>query len=275
MRIPIWQIDAFASRVFEGNPAAVCLLDDWLDDAQLQAIAAENNLSETAFVVPEGEEFRVRWFTPRAEVDLCGHATLASAWLVFARENKRETITFASRSGPLNVRRMRSESEHERIELDFPQQAATPCEPSDALLRVFDDDPKQARDKIVACASNARDWLVELPDQAAVADFAPNGTRISNLELSALCITARGSEGSELDFVSRFFAPKYGILEDPVTGSAHCMLTPWWAERLGKHELRARQISDRGGSVECVLVDDRVLLRGEARLYLEGYIELP
>ena len=275
MRIPIWQIDAFATRVFEGNPAAVCLLESWLDDATLQAVAAENNLSETAFVVAEGDDFHVRWFTPCAEVDLCGHATLASAHVIFGRDASRESISFASRSGPLRVRRVRSESERERIELDFPQQPATAREPSEALLRVFGDDPARARASVSACASNSRDWLVELEDEASVADFEPDNSLIAALELPALCITARASEASGDDFVSRFFAPRLAVPEDPVTGSAHCMLAPWWAERLGKTELRARQLSSRGGQVDCVVLGDRVLLRGETQLYLEGHIQIP
>ncbi|MGV3720293.1 MAG: PhzF family phenazine biosynthesis protein [Actinomycetota bacterium] len=259
MRIPLYQIDAFADRVFGGNPAAVCPLASWLADALLQAIAAENNLSETAFFIPTEETPRLRWFTPLAEVDLCGHATLAAAFVLFERlQPGRETVTFQSRSGPLTVTRSR-----DLLSLDFPALPLTAPLPTDALARALQTRPIEVR--------GGMDLLAVFGSQAEVRALKPDMERLKGLDCRGVIATA---PGDEVDFVSRFFAPAVGIPEDPVTGSAHCALTPYWAGRLGKSTLRARQISRRGGELQCELIGERVRISGRAVLYLEGNIQL-
>jgi PhzF family phenazine biosynthesis protein len=262
MRVPIYQVDAFADRPFAGNPAAVCPLDDWLPDAVMQAIAAENNLSETAFVVPQGEGYGLRWFTPALEVDLCGHATLATAHMLFDRlDPDRDAVSFETRSGRLTVTR-----HGDRLEMDFP---ALPVQAEvsvdDATLAGLGARPVAAW--TVRRTHGAPFRLALFASQADVAALAPDfGAMTANVIATA--------PGDELDFVSRFFAPRVGVPEDPVTGSAHCTLAPFWAERLGRTELRARQISARGGDVGCRLDGDRVLLSGRCVCYMEGHIEL-
>jgi len=255
--IPLYQVDAFTRRQFAGNPAAVCPLPAFLPDATLQAIAAENNLAETAFLVREGEGYRIRWFTPLVEVDLCGHATLASAWVIFEKlGHVGDRIDFASRSGPLTVRRL----DDRRLELDFPTRPAKPCAAPAALLDGLGVTPRE-----VHCAV---EYLVVLDDEAAVRAVRPDARTLGRLDRGVI-VTARGTD---VDFVSRFFTPAHGIDEDPVTGSAHCTLTPFWAERLGKTRMQARQVSARGGELEVALVGDRVTIAGHAVLYLEGQI---
>jgi PhzF family phenazine biosynthesis protein len=259
MKITQYQVDAFAARVFEGNPAAICPLDDWLPDALLQSIAQENNLSETAFYVAEGEGFRLRWFTPVAEVDLCGHATLATAHVLFnQRGYQAEEIVFATRSGELRVRR-----EGELLSMNFPATPAKPCTPPAALMAALGIKP--------AAVLAADDYLVVIDSESAIRALAPDFFRLSELDRRGVCVTA---PGDEVDFVSRFFAPRYGIPEDPVTGSAHCILTPYWAERLGRQQLQARQLSPRGGDISCQLAGDRVILAGRAVTFMEATIDL-
>ncbi len=259
MRIPLYQVDAFASDVFSGNPAAVCLLDAWLDDSTLQAIAAENNLSETAFLVEAGERFELRWFTPSTEVALCGHATLASAHVLFScRGWPAESVRFTTRwSGELTVVRR-----GKRLEMDFPARPVhareTPAELAEAL--------GAAPAKVLG---SAEDLLVVLDSEQAVAAVQPDLHALQRIECRGVIVTARGTE---CDFVSRFFAPRFGIPEDPVTGSAHCVLVPYWSDVLGKNALHARQISKRGGELFCVNAGDRVKIAGQAALYLEGTI---
>lgn len=261
MRIPLYQIDAFAERLFEGNPAAVCPLSAWLDDAVLQAIAAENNLAETAFFVqtaPEAAE--LRWFTPRAEVDLCGHATLASAhvWFEHLRHAGPE-VSFHTRSGALRVRR----AEH-GLQMDFPEVATAPCETPAALVAALGARPDQMQQgmDLIAVFDDARQVLALDPDFRAIA----------GLDTRGVVATA---PGDDCDVVSRCFYPRLGIDEDPVTGSAHCALAPYWAKRLGRDRLLARQISRRGGAMHCEVRDDgRVLLEGRAVDYLVGEIAL-
>lgn len=260
MRLSIYQIDAFASAVFKGNPAAVVPLDSWLPDATLQSIAAENNLSETAFFVPDGEAWRLRWFTPAVEVDLCGHATLASAHLIFTRlAPARDRITFMTRSGRLEVARC-----GDALELDFP---AVPAEPRndvatlDALAAALGARPHEAY--------RAMDHMAVFADEAEVTALKPDLSHVAALGGRGLVATAPGRSS---DFVSRFFAPNCGIAEDPVTGSAHCILTPFWAKRLGKTRLSARQVSARGGELACEYRGARVGIAGRAVLYLEGSI---
>ena len=258
MKLRQYQVDAFARRLFEGNPAAVCPLEEWLDDAVLQAIAAENNLSETAFFVPNGQSYDLRWFTPAAEVDLCGHATLASAFVLFEHlGHAAGTIAFETRSGTLTVRRQDG-----LLVMDFPASTPEPCEAPQDLLEGLGRPPAEVR--------AAADYVVVFDDEAAVRGLQPDFARLRRIRRRGVCATA---PGDEVDFVSRFFAPRFGIDEDPVTGSAHCQLTPYWAARLGKSELRARQVSPRGGEVLCELRGDRVLLSGSAVLFSEGTIE--
>nr|WP_295835460.1 PhzF family phenazine biosynthesis protein [uncultured Azospirillum sp.] len=261
MRLPIYQVDAFTDRVFAGNPAAVVPLESWLPDAQLLAIAAENNLAETAFFIRNGEEFELRWFTPAVEVDLCGHATLATAFVIATiLEPGRERMDFATRqAGTLTVTR-----DGDRYTLDFPNRPAKPAERVDPNLLAALGGPAPA------AILSGRDYLVVYESVDAVRGLAPDMALLSKLDLFAVCVTAPGENG--VDFVSRLFAPAQGIPEDPVTGSTHCMLTPYWAERLGKTVLKARQVSARGGDLLCELAGDRVKIGGQAVLYLEGSI---
>ena len=261
MRIPIYQVDAFTDRLFAGNPAAVCPLREWLPDATMQAIAAENNLAETAFFVPEGEGYLLRWFTPAVEVPLCGHATLASSYVVTEiLEPGRRSVPFRTlKSGTLTVSR-----EGDMFAMDFP---ARPPErnPADArAVEALGKAPREAFD-----AGYGRLLAVyEHPEE--VAELKPDLAAIKKIPDRSVLVTAPGRDG--IDFVSRYFAPNHGIDEDPVTGGTHCVLTPFWAERLGKTRLRARQVSARGGELGCELRRDRVTLSGRAKLYLEGAI---
>lgn len=258
MRAPIWQVDAFAERPFTGNPAAVVVLDGWPGDAWMQAVAAENNLSETAFLVREGDGWRIRWFTPVVEVDLCGHATLASGWVVLDRlEPGAAQVTFASRSGPLTVHR-----ENDRLVLDFPANRPRPTIFPDGIDRVLG---RPVREVLAT-----RDHLVAVLDSAdAVAGLAPDLAGVAALPKWAVIVTA---PGEDCDFVSRFFAPRKGVAEDPVTGSAHCVLTPFWAKRLGRSSLVARQLSPRGGTLFVEDAGDRIRIGGTVVPYLEGTI---
>ncbi|MET4701905.1 PhzF family phenazine biosynthesis protein [Constrictibacter sp. MBR-5] len=260
MSIPIYQVDAFADRVFGGNPAAVCPLETWLPDAVMQAIAAENNLSETAFFVPRGDDYDLRWFTPGVEVDLCGHATLGSAWVIFNRlAPERSVVRFHTRSGILTVKR-----DGDSLAMDLPANPAKPCDDAPGLLEALGATPAEVL--------TTRDHFVAVfPTQAEVRDLAPDFGRMAALDRWAVMVTA---PGDDVDFVSRFFAPRKGVPEDPVTGSAHCVLTPFWAARLGRNELTARQISRRGGSLRCRLLGDRVELVGRVAPYLQGTIDI-
>lgn len=260
-RVPIFQVDAFADAPFTGNPAAVCVLERWLPDMRLQAIAVENNLSETAFLVREGEGFRIRWFTPGCEVDLCGHATLASAHVVFEQLGwPHEHVVFASRSGPLPVRR----AGPSRYVLDFPAKPARAIEWPAGLREAVGGNP-------IAIAK-ADYFLIEYASADEVAALRPDFAAIARIAPGEVIVTAPGPAG--FDFVSRFFAPGVGVDEDPVTGSAHCTLAPWWVERLGRTHLRGRQISARGGTVECTLRSDRVELAGRCELMLIGALRV-
>jgi PhzF family phenazine biosynthesis protein len=260
MRIPLYQVDAFTSRVFAGNPAAVCPLSEWLPDATMQAIAAENNLAETAFFVAQGDGYLLRWFTPTVEVDLCGHATLASGHVVTnILAPERRSVTFETMTaGPLEVTR-----DGDLLAMDFP---AWPTEADAAdprILEALGPRPAQsfvARGRTLAVYDRAEDVAALRPDFAAMRRV-PGANAIA---------TAPGRDG--VDFVSRYFAPNHGVDEDPVTGSSHSVLTPYWAARLSKTQLKARQISARGGELDCTLRGDRITLAGRAVLYLEGMI---
>jgi PhzF family phenazine biosynthesis protein len=258
MKIPCFIIDAFASKPFQGNPAAVCPLKTWLSDATMQNIAAENNLSETAFFVPSGDDYDLRWFTPTVEVDLCGHATLASAFVLFTElGQRRNAVRFHSKSGPLAV--ARSELV---FTLDFPSRPPAPCAVPEALACGLGKAPLQVL--------KARDYFAVFEKEEDVRFLKPDFTALGTLDEKVI-VTA---PGNNCDFVSRFFAPTAGVPEDPVTGSAHCTLIPYWSQRLGKTNLFARQISKRGGELFCELADERVLIGGKAVLYSRGEIEI-
>lgn len=264
--IPIYQVDAFTSRAFGGNPAAVCPLEAWLADDVMQAIAAENNLSETAFFVREasGEGFDLRWFTPSTEVDLCGHATLASAFVLMTElEPTRAGVTFATRSGKLAVVR-----EGGLLSLDLPARSPKQVETPPGLVDALGATPSA----VVA----ARDLMAVFDDAETVRRLRPDVTKIAALDTYAVSVSAPGTgRDGDVDFVSRFFAPRAGIAEDPVTGSAHCSLVPYWADRLGRTRLKARQVSARGGELLCTLRDQRVELAGHAVLTIKGTFRLP
>jgi PhzF family phenazine biosynthesis protein len=260
MQARLFQLDAFTSKRFSGNPAAVMLLDSFPDEDTLRALAAENNLAETAFVVPDGSDFRIRWFTPIVEVPLCGHATLASAAVVLERlEPGRESVVFHSASGPLTVRRASN-----GYVMDFPVRKCTPIDGppnlADALGTSFED--------VVWDGFN---FLVRLASASDVRGLSPDLAAIARMPAGGVIVTAAGDAG--YDCVSRYFAPAKGIPEDPVTGGAHCALTPFWCERLGKSEIRAFQASRRGGALLCRLKGDRVELEGDCAFYLEGIAE--
>ena len=259
MQIDIYQVDAFASRPFEGNPAAVCPLESWLPDGLMQSIAAENNLSETAFFVPEGDRFRIRWFTPAAEVELCGHATLASAFVLFnCLEAADDTVVFDSQSGLLPVTK-----EGDRIVLDFPAQPPEVCRTPVEIREAFGMEP-------VECLQSA-DLVVVFEHANQVRSAQPDIATLAKLQARGIIITAADDE---YDFISRFFAPAVGIPEDPVTGSAHTQLVPYWSKKTGKTHFHAKQVSARGGELFCELVGDRVRIGGSAIKYLEGSIEV-
>ena len=262
----IYQLDTFTDRLFAGNPAAVVPLTEWLSDEQMQQIAAENNLAETAFYVPtDGEaKYHIRWFTPTVEVDLCGHATLASGYVVFFLEQKPATdeLIFDSRSGPLKVCR----SDNGWLTLDFPVdvvQKANVQPP--ALLASLNEKP------ILVCKGKT-DYMLVYETQAQIEALEPDFREMSTIPARGVIVTAPGDAASGVDFVSRFFGPQSGIDEDPVTGSAHTTLAPYWAEQLGKTDLTARQLSKRGGYLKCKLHADRVDISGQVQLYLTGEI---
>ncbi len=259
-RRPIFQLDAFTTRRFAGNPAAVIVTPSFPEDAVMQAIAAENNLSETAFLVPEGGDYRLRWFTPVTEVPLCGHATLASAAVVMERlEPGRSRVIFHSASGPLAVNRTGS-----GYVMDFPARLSEPVSPPPGLAAALGVVPNEV-------FANAFNYMALLESADLIRALAPDMAAIARLDRSGLIVTAPGD--GAYDFVSRYFAPAKGVPEDPVTGGAHCMLTPYWAKRLGKLEFRAFQASPRGGKMICRLAGDRVQMEGACVFYLEGEVE--
>lgn len=259
MEIPFYQVDAFANEVFRGNPAGVCLLDQWLEDSVLQSIAEENNLSETAFLVQQADCYELRWFTPMVEIDLCGHATLASGHVVFEFvDPQAKQVEFMSKSGKLTVERT-----GDLLSMDFPSRKPHPCEPPIGINIILGANPSEVY--------LSRDLLVVFEDEEVVKEMKPDLDAIAKMDCFAVIVTAIGSK---CDFVSRFFAPKVGIPEDPVTGSAHCSLIPYWAERLGKKELHAFQLSRRGGELYCKDKDERVSIGGHAVTYLRGKLTI-
>jgi PhzF family phenazine biosynthesis protein len=262
-KIKLYQVDAFTNKLFSGNPAAVCILDAWLDDTLLQSIANENNLSETAFVVPNKEIFEIRWFTPTVEVELCGHATLAASYVIFNILNYQDAIIkfYSFSSGMLAV-----EKKEDMLFLDFP---------TDHIKTVAQEHykfiEKSIGTKVIALFKGNVDYVAVIENEATLKILEPNLTEISKLDSRGLIVTAKGDEA---DFVSRYFGPQCGIDEDPVTGSAHTSLIPIWSKKLGKNRLIAKQLSKRGGDLECEFKDDRCIIGGQARLYLIGEIYL-
>ena len=261
MRLPYYQVDAFTDRVFGGNPAGVCLLESWLPDDALQRIAAENNLSETAFVVPRGGEFELRWMTPTVEVDLCGHATLAPAFVIFTELGfTGESIRFHTQAGPLGASRA-----GEIITLDFPTWAAEPCANVPTVMA-------DALGWIPREVLKTRDYLAVFSSEDEILALKPDFAQLARLDCLGVICTA---PGRNCDFVSRFFAPAAGIAEDPVTGSAHCTLIPYWSHRLGKSMLHARQLSTRRGELFCEDRGARVGIGGRCALYSRAHLEVP
>ncbi len=259
MKQKIYQIDAFANRLFEGNPAMVCPLEEWLSDELMQQIATENNLSETAFFVKKNSKYSLRWFTPKSEVDMCGHATLATAYVLFeCMGYDDKTIVFQTKSGELTVQK-----DGENFVMDFPVQTIIPCNIEKQIEEAFGLKP------IAVFAS--MDYIAVFENEKDILSVKPNQALLKELDLRGVCIT---SGSKEYDFVTRFFAPKYGIDEDSVTGSAFTQLISYWSKKLNKKTLYAKQLSSRGGELYCELVDDRVKLSGNCIKYLEGEIEL-
>ncbi len=258
MKRTIYQVDAFTKEVFGGNPAAICPLDEWLDADLMQKIALENNLSETAFFVKKDDVYEIRWFTPTYEIDLCGHATLASAFVIFdILKLETELLKFHShKSGSLSV-----EKKGDMLVLDFPSRLVSPSEAPKGLIEALGKQPKEVL--------KARDYFLVYDNEQEVLDLKPNFSKLLEIDAHGFIVTAKGDSS---DFVSRFFAPEVGVFEDPVTGSSHCNLIPFWAERLGKTALFAKQISARGGELFCELKGDRVKIGGNAVLYLKGEI---
>src|SRR5271167_4854647 len=267
MRTPIFQIDAFATRLFSGNPAAVMPMKSFPADATMQSIAAENNLAETAFLVREGDDYRLRWFTPVVEVPLCGHATLASAAVVMERlEPGRVRAIFHTASGPLTVER-----KNKSYVMNFPARASEPISNPTGLAEALGAAP-------VEVFVNAFNYMVVLESEQILRNLAPDMAALARMDRPGVIATAPSvtapSNDSNYDFVSRYFAPAKGIPEDPATGAAHCMLTPYWARRLGKTSFRAFQASRRGAEIVCRLAGDRVELEGSCVFYLEGEVDI-
>ena len=258
MKLDIYQVDAFTKEVFGGNPAAICPLEHWLDAELMQKIALENNLSETAFFVKKDDVYEIRWFTPTFEIDLCGHATLASAFVIFECLKAEESLVrfHSHKSGELKV-----EKNGDVLTLDFPSRPVSKCKIPEGLIEAIGKEPKEIL--------KARDYFLVYETEQEVLDIAPNFSRLLDIDAHGFIVTAKGENS---DFVSRFFAPEVGVFEDPVTGSSHCNLIPFWAEKLGKTELFGKQISARGGELFCELKGDRVKIGGNAVLYLKGEI---
>lgn len=259
MEIMFYQIDAFANKVFSGNPAGVCFLDQWVKDEVLQSISEENNLSETAFLVNQKDYYELRWFTPKVEIDLCGHATLASAHAIFEFvDQNAQRVEFITKSGNLCVER-----KNELLFMDFPSRKPKPTSPPNNINSILGATPSEVY--------ISRDLMVVFNDEEVIKGMEPDFAAIAQLDCFAVIVTA---PGRKCDFVSRFFAPAAGIPEDPVTGSAHCTLIPYWAEKFGKKELYAFQLSKRGGELYCGYRGDRVSIGGRAVTYLKGSITI-
>ncbi len=260
MNLPIYTVDAFTNKIFGGNPAAVCPLDAWLSTATMQQLAAENNLSETAFFVQENDGFHIRWFTPEFEIDLCGHATLASAYIIFNElDYGKDSIRFTCQSGELVVTKR-----GDKIELDFPSRMPQAVEPPEILLKGLSIAPE--------LVLKSRDYFVVFENEEAIRNLKVDMNYLNQLDVVGIIATAAGNE---VDFVSRFFVPNSVIGEDPVTGSAHCSLIPYWSKQLNKKALVAQQLSKRVGHLWCEDKGERVTMAGNAVLYMKGEYYLP
>ncbi len=258
MSQPFYQVDAFTDHIFGGNPAGVCPLEQWLPDAVMQNIAMENNVAETAFFVKEEDQFHLRWFTPVVEVDLCGHATLGASWVIFNKLGySSNEIRFRSRSGWLTVTRS-----GDLLTLDFPADTIAPASPPAGLVAALGVNP-------IDVLKGKTDWMIVVETQKEVESLTPDMEALMKIPCRGVMVTAKGDS---VDFVSRFFAPQSGVPEDPVTGSAHTSLTPYWAAKLGKSDLHAMQLSKRKGHLTLKLSGDRVFISGTAQLYLKGEI---
>jgi len=262
MQLPIYQVDAFTDKLFSGNPAAVIPLKSWLADDLMQRIALENNLSETAFFVPNTDGFEIRWFTPTVEVNLCGHATLATAFVIFnVLKYQKNIILFSSKSGILKVTK-----QDKWLELDFPLQETFPAEAPEGLIESIGKKPKEIY-------RAADDYMLVYSSQKEIEELKPNFNALKSIKARGIIVTAK-AKSKKIDFVSRFFGPGSGIDEDPVTGSAHTKLVPYWSKIFNKTALTAEQISSRKGYLKCTLVNDRVLMAGKGKLYLKGKISI-
>lgn len=262
MQLPIYQVDAFTDKLFGGNPAAVIPLKSWLADDLMQRIALENNLSETAFFVPNTDGFEIRWFTPTVEVNLCGHATLATAFVIFnVLKYQKNIILFSSKSGVLKVTK-----QDKWLELDFPLQETFPAEAPERLIESIGKKPKEIY-------RAADDYMLVYSSQKEIEELKPNFNALKSIKARGIIVTAK-AKSKKIDFVSRFFGPGSGIDEDPVTGSAHTKLVPYWSKIFNKTALTAEQISSRKGYLKCTLVNDRVLMAGKGKLYLKGKISI-
>lgn len=260
MKIPFYQVDAFTKELFRGNPAGVCPLEEWLPTGIMQEIAAENNLAETAFFVPQDDGYEIRWFTPKVEVDLCGHATLASAHVLFNHLGfNDETLKFSSKSGDLKVTKSGM-----LLSLDFPADFCDPADPPTGLFEAVGREP-------VLCYKGKTDYMLIYDRQKDIVDLQPDFAKLTRVDARGVIVSAPGEEA---DFVSRFFAPQVGVNEDPVTGSAHSTLTPYWSRRLVKNSMTARQLSERGGEVFVRMQGNRVDISGHAITYLKGEIKI-
>ena len=261
MILPFYQIDAFSKELFGGNPAGVCPLQAWLPAKVMQKIAAENNLAETAFFVPQDDGFEIKWFTPLVEVDLCGHATLASAHVLFNHlDYNSDTIKFYSKSGTLEVKK-----NQDKICLDFPADFCDPVDPPDGLIDAIGAEP-------LLIYKGKTDFMLIYPDEKDITELKPDFSKLGKVDARGIIVSA---PGKEVDFVSRFFGPAVGIDEDPVTGSAHTCLIPYWSRALVKTEMTAKQLSERGGELWLKMMGNRVEISGYAKTYLQGEIEIP
>jgi len=257
LKIPFYQIDAFTNEQFKGNPAGVCPLEEWIEDELMQNIAAENNLSETAFFVKKGNDYELRWFTPKGEIDLCGHATLATAYVIFNYLHEDlNKIRFSTKSGILEVTR-----KDNLLTMIFPSRKGEKCSVPEALVKGLGKMPREVY--------RSRDYMAVFDKEEDILSLRLNMDELKKLDGAGVIVTAKGNE---VDFVSRFFAPKLGVDEDPVTGSAHCTLVPYWKDVLNKKEFVAHQLSERGGKLYCKDLGDMIEISGEAVAYLEGYI---
>lgn len=257
MRIPMYQVDAFTEEIFKGNPAAICILDKWIDDKLMQSIAMENNLSETAFCIVEEEICELRWFTPEEEIDLCGHATLATAHVIFEYLNYNSNkIKFNTKSGILVV-----EKDENNLIMEFPARQGVKTQLTEELIDGLGKEPKEVY--------KSRDLMVIYENEKDILDLKPNMEKLKLIDAFGIIVTAKGEK---VDFVSRYFAPLCGVSEDPVTGSAHCTLIPYWSNILGKKKMIAQQLSHRGGILKCEDLGNKVNISGKASLFFKGEI---